>query len=117
MPHVLKRSFEFAVAGMALFVLGPVLVFIAIAIFFIDGRPILVPDVWTDRRGRSIALLAFRTEKMETDSLGAPLRVQRPLRFVGSFLRWSDLRELPRLLNVLRGDCSMEAFGPGSSGS
>jgi lipopolysaccharide/colanic/teichoic acid biosynthesis glycosyltransferase len=110
MSQGVKRMGEIALASLALLLLAPSLVAIAVFIWVIDGRPILVPEVTTDRRGRSITLLAFRTDRIAFDSLGVSLRVQKPLPLIGSFLRTYELKKLPTFWNVLKGDCSLEVL-------
>src|SRR4051794_28453768 len=53
-----KRLIVIGLACLTLVLLAPVLLFLAAAIYLMDGLPVLVPEDWIDRRGRSISLLA-----------------------------------------------------------
>ncbi len=100
MAHFIKRSFDIGVAGLALMLLAPTMLFLAVAIYLADGRPVLVPEDRIDRRGRTMTLLAFRTDRASFNSHGDPT----PIPWLGLPLRCSSLDKLPRLWNLLRGD-------------
>jgi lipopolysaccharide/colanic/teichoic acid biosynthesis glycosyltransferase len=87
-------------------VLAPILLSLAAAIYFVGGRPVLVSEVWIDRRGNSVALLAFRTNGVRFDSSGQRV----PVPWIGSFLRRTSLDKLPRWWNVLKGHCNVDAL-------
>ena len=70
MSRVFKRSINFSVAAVGLVLVGPVALCLALLIYLVDGRPVLVLDPWIDRRGKSIMLTAFRTHRGQAFSRG-----------------------------------------------
>ena len=108
-----KRAIDLIVAGVALLLLSPVMLLVAIAVRFTSAGPALFRQERRGRGGRLFTLLKFRTM-----SCGAPdLRNPDGSAFsapddprvtpLGQFLRASSLDELPQLLNVLKGDMSL----------
>ena len=106
MERIIQRSIDIGVATVALVLLAPILLSLAAGIYFLGGRPVLVPEGWMDRGGKSVTVLAFRTNGVGFDSLGERM----PGPWIGGFLRWTSLDKLPRCWNVLRGDCNLDAF-------
>src|SRR5690242_8981333 len=106
MERIIQQSIDIGVATVALVLLAPLLLSLAAAIYFVGGRPVLVSEGWIDRRGKSVALLAFRTNGVRSDSSGERM----PGPWIGGFLRRTSLDKLPRCWNVLRGDCNTDAF-------
>jgi exopolysaccharide biosynthesis polyprenyl glycosylphosphotransferase len=117
---IIKRCFDVIVASLALVVLSPVLIAVAIAIKLDDGAPILFKQSRVGRGGRTFGLLKFRSMMVDAESklagLGSGNERQGPLfkmendprvTRVGRFLRGSSLDELPQLWNVIRGQMSL----------
>ncbi len=107
-----KRSFDLFVTLAALIVAAPGLVAIAIAIWLTDGRPIIFRQKRIGHGGVPFTLYKFRSMRSmgdsNTDSFNAGNTTR--ITFIGRFLRWAKLDELPQLWNVLRGD--MALVGP-----
>jgi exopolysaccharide biosynthesis polyprenyl glycosylphosphotransferase len=105
-----KRAIDVLVALIALVVLSPLLVVIAIAVRLTDGGAVLYRQVRVGLDRRRFTMIKFRTmhEDAERD-LGAIWSVPRDPRCtrIGYFLRRSGLDELPQLWNVLRGEMSL----------
>jgi exopolysaccharide biosynthesis polyprenyl glycosylphosphotransferase len=116
----LKRGFDLIGAGLALLVLAPLMVLLAIAIRLDSQGPAFFRQTRVGRKGKPFEMLKFRTmnasadqEKDELNSLNEAKaglfkisddpRVTR----VGRFLRRTSLDELPQLLNVLKGQMSL----------
>jgi lipopolysaccharide/colanic/teichoic acid biosynthesis glycosyltransferase len=102
--------FDVAIAALCLFLLAPLLVFIAVSIYLVDGTPVLVQEDWSDRLGRQTKLLAFRTHRVTVESLGNSFTGRTLLPRLGRFLRDSGSYMFPRLLNVLRCDCNTDVL-------
>ena len=100
---MLKRSFDFTVASLALLVLSPLLLALAILVYRRLGRPVLFRQQRPGRDERPFDLLKFRT--MLAPSTG--LSEQQRLTPFGNWLRSTSLDELPELWNVVKGDMSL----------
>jgi lipopolysaccharide/colanic/teichoic acid biosynthesis glycosyltransferase len=102
-----KRLIDLAVASAGLVLTGPLLLAIAAAIRLTGGAgPVLSRQERIGRFGRSFTAYRFRTAPPPGDSRVVALRGERTTA-VGRLLRRTGLDELPRLINVLRGDMSL----------
>jgi lipopolysaccharide/colanic/teichoic acid biosynthesis glycosyltransferase len=129
--EALNRLLNVFIAILALIVLGPVMVLIALAVKVTSRGPVFyVQDrVGVDRRRRSLApgedrrksnvggrpfrILKFRSMREDAEAgTGAVWAAQHDPRVtpVGNFLRKTRLDELPQLINVVLGD--MNIVGP-----
>ena len=105
----LKRLFDVACVILALPLLIPMFLLVALAVRFTSRGPVLFLQKRTGMHRRNFTILKFRT--MEHRASGALNKVTTAgnQRFtpVGPFLRRWKLDELPQLLNVLIGDMSL----------
>lgn len=106
----LKRLFDVALCAVALIVLIPVWVIIAVAIKCDSPGPVLFAQARRTKDGRIFKMYKFRSMVVNAEHMGAGLfnyendpRVTK----VGRFLRNTSLDELPQLFNVLKGDLSL----------
>lgn len=99
-----KRLLDVLVASLALVVLSPALLAVALVVAVGLGRPVLFRQTRPGLHGRLFELRKFRTMK----PIG-PGRVSDGDRLtgLGRWLRATSLDELPTLWNVLRGDMSL----------
>ena len=104
---LLKRTVDVVGATVALVVLSPVLLGVAVLVRLRLGRPVLFRQRRPGRDARPFVLLKFRTMTDTRGADGAPLPDEQRLTALGRFLRRTSLDELPELLNVLRGDMSL----------
>lgn len=102
----LKRGIDFTGAALALILLAPVLLGIAVVIWLNMGKPVLFSQMRPGLAGRPFKMWKFRTMTDERDARGNLLPDEARLRRAGQWLRRSSLDELPELFNVLRGDMS-----------
>lgn len=108
-----KRFFDFTLSLLALWVLMPVLVILAvIGAIAMKGNPFftqLRPGRIDKRTGneRIFRLIKFRTMSNAKDKDGKLLPDEVRLNKYGRFLRSTSLDELPELLNILIGDMSI----------
>jgi lipopolysaccharide/colanic/teichoic acid biosynthesis glycosyltransferase len=104
---MLKRLLDICVAGLALLLLSPVLVVLAILVRVKLGSPVLFRQTRPGLHGEPFEMMKFRTMTDGRDANGELLPDDQRLVPFGRFLRSSSLDELPELLNVLRGDMSL----------
>jgi exopolysaccharide biosynthesis polyprenyl glycosylphosphotransferase len=115
-----KRAFDLALGGVALLLLAPLLLLIAIAIKLDSPGPVFFRQPRRGRREEAFRIFKFRTmavgaESRRADLLGenecdGPLfkiREDPRVTRVGRILRRYSLDELPQLLNVVRGEMSL----------
>lgn len=102
-----KRAFDAAGAFVALLLLCPLMLVIAVAIRFAMGAPVIYRQRRPGLRGQPFTMLKFRTMSGHADSTGLPLADGERITALGRFLRRTSLDELPELINVLIGDMSL----------
>jgi len=120
---VLKGVFDRVAACLALLVLAPLLIGVALAIKWEDGGPVLFRQQRVGKAGRLFPMLKFRSMVCDAESRRAELeaanegagplfklRVDPRVTRVGAVLRRYSLDELPQLINVVAGD--MSVVGP-----
>ena len=101
---LIKRALDLIFGLFLFFLLGPLLVFIAILILLVDGRPILFLQVRPGLRETPFLLVKFRT--MTSTFLGLDEDESPRLTRLGGLLRKTSLDELPSLWNIVVGDLS-----------
>ncbi|HEU4819216.1 sugar transferase [Janthinobacterium sp.] len=104
---MLKRSFDFITALVALIVISPLVVLLALLVRLFLGAPILFSQIRPGLHGQAFTVYKFRTMTDEKEASGALLPDDVRLTPFGLFLRRSSLDELPQLFNVLKGDVSL----------
>lgn len=106
----IKRPQDFLCALLALIVLSPIILVLAILIRTKLGSPILFTQDRPGLNGRVFKLHKFRTMTGQTDENGNLLPDEVRLTSFGKKLRDTSLDELPELINILKGD--MAVVGP-----
>lgn len=107
----LKRMFDCLVAFLALIFILPVLVFIALWLYFANkGSGVFFFQERPGKHGRMFKVIKFKTMTDERDEKGNLLPDAMRLTRFGKFIRSTSLDELPQLINVLKGD--MALIGP-----
>jgi lipopolysaccharide/colanic/teichoic acid biosynthesis glycosyltransferase len=104
---MIKRVFDVMVAVVALAVLSPLLLVVAVVQHMFIGPPIFFRQRRPGRHGVPFELVKFRTMRNAVGRNGAPLPDAERLTRWGAFLRSSSIDELPELWNVLRGEMSL----------
>jgi putative colanic acid biosysnthesis UDP-glucose lipid carrier transferase len=104
-----KRGFDIVVAGIALFILLPGLVIVAVLVRFSSPGPIFFRQQRTGYNGEPFNVLKFRTMYLNDDKGFIQHATKRDKRVtpIGGFLRATSIDELPQLINVLLGDMSL----------
>lgn len=104
---MLKRVCDIVVAALALVLLLPLVVVIALVVARRLGRPVLFRQMRPGLHGRSFEMVKFRTMLDGVDQSGNLLPDDLRLTPFGKWLRSTSLDELPELWNVLKGDMSL----------
>jgi lipopolysaccharide/colanic/teichoic acid biosynthesis glycosyltransferase len=102
-----KRLFDVTGAGLALLLLAPLLLGVALLVRWRLGRPVLFVQERPGLHGRPFRLVKFRTMTDARGPDGTLLPDAARLPRFGRMLRATSLDELPELWNVLRGDMSL----------
>ena len=117
--RALKRMLDVVGSAVALALLAPVMLAVALAVRADSRGPAFFPQRRVGRGGRVFVMWKFRTMVANAEDLRAELiaRSRDPhwlhvdmdprITRVGRFLRHTSLDELPQLWNVLRGDMSL----------
>ena len=103
----IKCPQDFVLALLALIVLSPVLLIIAILVKVKLGSPILFKQERPGLNGKIFKLYKFRTMSDEKDENGNFLPDEVRLGKFGKLLRSTSLDELPSLVNVIRFELSL----------
>lgn len=101
-----KRLFDFVVSLLALLLLSPILLVVAVLVTIFHGWPVLFRQQRPGYRGRLFHIYKFRTMSNARDKAGNLLPDAQRLTPLGRFLRSSSLDELPELFNILKGEMS-----------
>ena len=107
---MLKRIFDVISAGLAIVLLSPVILVVALLIRRKLGSPIIFRQVRPGLAGKPFEMIKFRTMLNAVDARGELLPDSERMTPFGRFLRGTSLDELPELWNVLKGDMSL--IGP-----
>ena len=105
-----KRMMDFFLSLIALIVLAPVLIIVALLIRIKLGTPVLFKQKRPGLNEKIFTMYKFRTMTDERDEHGELLPDSVRLTKFGRFLRSTSLDELPELYNILKGDMSI--IGP-----
>lgn len=101
-----KRIFDAVCAALALIILSPLVILIALLVRLFLGHPVLFRQERPGYKGRPFIIYKFRTMTNRLARDGNLLPDSARLTRLGRFLRALSLDELPELFNILRGDMS-----------
>ncbi len=107
---VIKRAFDLILSLIALILLSPLLLILALAVRMTSPGPAFFTQKRVGRNKTHFMIYKFRT--MRTDApKDAPTHLlqnsQSYITPIGRFLRASSLDELPQLINILKGEMSI----------
>jgi Undecaprenyl-phosphate glucose phosphotransferase len=110
---VIKRGFDIVFSALVLVLTSPILAVIAVAVRLSSPGPIIFKQVRVGLNGQPFKMYKFRSMKVTTQAEAdagrtAPNDSRRTK--VGTFLRRTNLDELPQFFNVLKGE--MSVVGP-----
>jgi exopolysaccharide biosynthesis polyprenyl glycosylphosphotransferase len=102
----IKRLLDIAVSGTVLILLSPLLAAAAVAVRLSSPGDILFAQERVGQHGRSIMVRKFRSMTV-SDASDTEWNAEARVTKVGSFLRRSNIDELPQLYSILVGDMSL----------
>ncbi len=110
---IVKTTMDLTLSFLAVILLSPLLVLIALLIKITSTGPVLYKQLRVGLDGKEFMIFKFRSMRKDAESRGEPVwatqdddRVTR----IGSILRRTNLDELPQLFNVLTN--TMSLVGP-----
>lgn len=102
-----KRILDILVSGLALALLSPLLIILAMLVRVLLGGPVLFRQQRAGQHKRAFTILKFRTMTNACDANGKLLSDSERLTSFGKLLRSTSLDELPELWNILIGEMSL----------
>ena len=105
--RIIKRGMDLVLSGIALLVLSPVYVVLAVLVRIKLGKPVLFSQERPGRYGKIFKMYKFRSMTDARDAKGALLSDEERLTEFGRLLRATSLDELPELWNIFKGDMSI----------
>ena len=108
----IKRILDFLLAFIAIIILCPFYLIIALAVIVVTGFPVLYRAERGGYKGKKFKICKFRTMVKNADKIGGGTTALNDSRItkVGNFLRKTKLDETANLFNILKGDMSF--IGP-----
>jgi undecaprenyl phosphate N,N'-diacetylbacillosamine 1-phosphate transferase len=106
----IKRPMDFILSLIAIIILSPVFLIVALLVKTKLGSPVLFKQRRPGLNEEIFMMYKFRTMTDEVDRNGKLLPDSVRLTKFGRFLRSTSLDELPELFNILKGDMSI--IGP-----
>lgn len=109
----IKRILDFTFSLIAMIILWPVFLLIAVLIKLDSKGPVLFKQKRVGKDKKHFYILKFRTMRTDTPKDMPTHMLQNPEAFitrVGKFLRKTSLDELPQIINILKGEMSI--IGP-----
>ena len=106
---ILKRVFDFLMSLIAIIILSPVILIVALAVKFTSPGPMLFKQRRIGKDNVEFEIYKFRTMRIDTPNVPTHL-LENPDQWitpVGKFLRKTSLDELPQLFNILKGEMSI----------
>ncbi|WP_137681704.1 WecB/TagA/CpsF family glycosyltransferase [Aurantiacibacter suaedae] len=116
----IKRAMDMMLATMALAILSPIFLAVALAIKLEDRGPVFFRQTRIGERGRNFRMIKFRSmytdaearrtallAHSERDGTCFKMKHDPRITSVGRFIRRTSIDELPQLFNVLTGEMSL----------
>lgn len=103
----IKRILDFILSLIAIIVLSPVMLVVAVLVRVKLGSPVLFKQQRPGKDEKIFRMYKFRTMTDEKDADGRLLPDEKRLTRFGKMLRSTSLDELPELFNILKGDMSI----------
>lgn len=105
--HFIKRLLDFLLSFLAIIILSPVYIIVAILVRIKLGSPVIFCQERPGKDEKIFKMYKFRSMTNKTDENGDLLPDDVRLTKFGKLLRSTSLDELPELFNILKGDMSI----------
>ena len=108
--RILKRVFDLFFSILALIVLSPIFVLVAVAIKLEDRGPVFYKQDRVTIGGKVFGIVKFRSMIEDAEKDGKPIPAGEDddrITKVGRFIRATRIDELPQLINIIAGDMSI----------
>ena len=102
-----KRLLDIVLSGLALIILSPFLLIVAVLVRIKLGSPVIYKQERPGKDEKIFMLFKFRSMSNATDANGKLLPDTQRLTRFGRILRATSLDELPELVNIFKGDMSI----------
>lgn len=110
----IKRILDFVLSLLAIIILSPLLLIIAVLIKLTSNGPVFFLQERLGKNGKVFNIIKFRTMIPNAENIGDGLKVRAEtdsrITKIGKILRKTSLDELPQFINVLVGQMSL--IGP-----
>lgn len=105
----LKRTGDILCSGLALIVLSPLLIVVAILIKAHDGGPVFFFQERVTKDHKRFMIYKFRSMIVDAEKDGMRRATSNDDRItpIGKFIRATRIDELPQLINIIKGDMSI----------
>lgn len=110
---VIKRILDVVISLVALIILSPILLIVAIAIKIESKGPIIFKQQRIGKDGKVFNIYKFRSMVVGAEKMGTGVYSKKDdnrVTKVGKFIRMTSIDELPQLVNILKGEMSI--IGP-----
>lgn len=111
--NIAKRVMDIMIATIALIILLPLCILIALLIKITSKGPIFYSQVRSGKDEKPFDIYKFRTMKVDAEKESGPVWAKQKdnrITPIGKFLRKSRIDEIPQFINVLHGE--MSVIGP-----
>lgn len=110
--NFLKNIFDWTIAFVALIILFPLFLIVAVAIKIDSEGPFLFKQKRLGKKGKIFTVYKFRSMTVNQTSLKSKELYENDPRItkVGRYIRATSIDELPQLINIIRGEMSF--IGP-----
>jgi O-antigen biosynthesis protein WbqP len=105
-----KRLFDIVVVMVAILILGPFMIVVALLIKVFDPGPVIFQQIRVGKNGKEFWFYKFRSMPLNTGDVPSDQVGAIQLTWVGRFIRRTNIDELPQLFNIFKGD--MSVVGP-----
>jgi lipopolysaccharide/colanic/teichoic acid biosynthesis glycosyltransferase len=115
-PSTGRRALDVVVSGVALILLSPVMLLLAVTVRLSSRGPVLFRQMRVGEGGKIFTLYKFRSMNINMGGPEVTAKGDARITPVGRFIRSTSLDELPQILNILLGHMTLVGPRPESPG-